>query len=207
AFDISVEARDIHITQDNPFLSILPIFTTRDGEVGGILSLTGFLRGNGMGKEILNKKLAGDMKLEVRNGYIRGNRLISSILEIIGVKDVYSFDLMEAVIQIKDGKISTPKMDIQGPLLSLNASGVTKLDGSISYNATVRFSKEHMDKNVEKIAGLLLKQNELPIEIRGTTRDPKVSVKLSKDNLEHIIKGLVNDFLSNPKEKRKKEKK
>jgi len=206
-FDLSIEAKDIHITQDIPFLSILPIFATRDGEVGGILSLTGFLRGNGMGKEILNKKFAGDMKLEVRNGYIRGNRLTSSILEIIGVKDVYSFDLMEAVIQIKDGKISTPKMDIQGPLLSLNASGVTKLDGSISYDATVRFSKEHMDKNVEKIAGLLLKQNELPIEIRGTTRDPKVSVKLSKDNLEHIVKGLVNDFLSNPKEKQKKEKK
>ena len=206
-FDLSIEAKDIHITQDIPFLSILPIFATRDGEVGGILSLTGFLRGNGMGKETLNKKLAADMKLEVRNGYIRGNRLISSLLEIIGVKDVYSFDLMEAVIQIKDGKISTPKMDIQGPLLSLNASGVTKLDGSISYDATVKFSKEHMGKDMEKIAGLLLKENALPVEIRGTTKDPKVSVKLPKENLENIVKGLVNDFLSNPKEKKKKEKK
>jgi len=64
-----------------------------------------------------------------------------------------------------------------------------------------------MDKHVEKIAGLLLKENALPIEIRGTTREPKVSVKLSKDNLEHLVKGLVNDFLSNPKEKHKKEKK
>ena len=69
-FDLSIEAKDIHITQDIPFLSILPIFTTRDGEVGGLLSLTGFLRGNGLAK-ILNKKLAADMKLEVRNGYIR----------------------------------------------------------------------------------------------------------------------------------------
>ena len=206
-FDFSIEAKDIHITQDIPFISILPIFATKDGDVGGILSLKGYLRGKGLGKEILNKKLVADMKLEVRNGYIRGNKLLSSILEIIGVKDAYSFDSMEAVIQIKDGKISTPKMDIQGPLLSLNASGVTKLDGSISYDATVRFSKEHMDKNVEKIAGLLLKQNELPIEIRGTTKDPKVSVKLPKENLENIVKGLVNDFLSNPKEKRKKEKK
>ena len=175
--------------------------------MGGILSLTGFLRGNGMGKETLNKKLAADMKLEVRNGYIRGNRLISSLLEIIGVKDVYSFDLMEAVIQIKDGKISTPKMDIQGPLLSLNASGVTKLDGSISYDATVKFSKEHMGKDMEKIAGLLLKENALPVEIRGTTKDPKVSVKLPKENLENVVKGLLSDFLSKPKEKQKKEKK
>ena len=205
--DLSIEAKDIHITQDIPFLSILPVFSTKEGEVGGILSFKGYLRGKGLSREILNKKLVADMKLEVRNGYIRGNKLLSSILEIIGVKGAYSFDLMEAVIQIKDGRISTPKMDIQSPLLSLNASGVTKLDGSISYDATVRFSKEHMDKNVEKIAGLLLKENALPIEIRGTTRDPKVSVKLSKDNLEHLVKGLVNDFLSNPKEKHKKEKK
>jgi len=207
AFDLSIEAKDIHITQDIPFLSILPIFATKDGEVGGLLSLKGYLRGKGLGKEILNKKLVADMKLEVRNGYIRGNKLLSSILEIIGVKGAYSFDLMEAVIQIKDGRISTPKMDIQSQLLSLNASGVTMLDGSISYDAAVRFSKEHMGKDMEKIAGLLLKENALPVEIRGTTRDPKVSVKLSKDNLEHIVKGLVDDFLSNPKEKKRKEKK
>ncbi len=206
-FDLSIEAKDIHITQDIPFLSILPIFATRDGEVGGILSLKGYLRGNGLGREILNKKLAADMKLEVKNGYIKGNKLLSSILEIIGVKDAYSFDLMEAVIQIKDGKISTPKMDIQSPLLSLNASGVTKLDGSISYDAAVKFNKEHLGKDVEKIAGLLLKEDALPIEIRGTTKDPKVSVKIPKDSLEHLVKGLVNDFLSNPKEKHKKEKK
>ncbi|HHT9144669.1 MAG: AsmA-like C-terminal region-containing protein [Candidatus Brocadiaceae bacterium] len=207
AFDLSIEAKDIHITQDIPFLSILPIFATKDGEVGGILSLKGYLRGKGLGKEILNKKLVADMKLEVRNGYIRGNKLLSSILGIIGVKGAYSFDSMEAVIQIKDGSISTPKMDIQSPLLSLNASGVTKFDGSISYDATVRFSKEHMGKDMEKIAGLLLKENALPVEIRGTTKDPKVSVKLPKENLENIVKGLVSDFLSNPKEKRKKEKK
>src|SRR3989304_204540 len=205
--DLSIEAKDVHITQDIPFLSILPIFATKDGEAGGILSLKGYLRGKGLGKEILNKKLVADMKLEIRNGYIRGNKLLSSILEIIGVKGAYSFDSMEAVIQIKDGRISTPKMDIQSQLLSLNAFGVTKFDGSISYDATVRFSKEHMGKDMEKIAGLLLNENALPIEIRGTTKDPKVSVKLPKENLEHLVKGLVNDFLSNPKEKRKKEKK
>ena len=125
------------------------------------MSLKGYLRGKGLGKEILNKKLVADMKLEVRNGYIRGNKLISSLLEIIGVKGAYSFDSMEAVIQIKDGRISTPKMDIQSQLLSLNASGVTKFDGSISYDAVVRFSKEHMGKDMEKIAGLLLKENAL----------------------------------------------
>ena len=80
AFDISVEARDIHITQDNPFLSILPIFTTRDGEVGGILQSYGvFARNRWAGNP--QQKLVADMKLE-QDGYIRGNRLISSILKL-----------------------------------------------------------------------------------------------------------------------------
>ena len=130
------------------------------------------------------------MKLEVRNGYIRGNRLISSLLEIIGVKDVYSFDLMEAVIQIKDGKISTPKMDIQGPLLSLNASGVTKLDGSISYDATVKFSKEHMGKDMEKIAGLLFKGK--CVAGRNTRHDerPKGLGKTSQGEFREYCQGI-----------------
>ena len=91
--------------------------------------------------------------------------------------------------------------------MSLNASGVTKLDGSISYDATVKFSKEHMGKDMEKIAGLLLKENALPVEIRGTTKDPKVSVKLPKENLENIVKGLVNDFYRIQKRKRRKKRK
>jgi len=204
AFDLSVEAHDVHITQDVPSISILPIFATKNGEVGGLLSIAGFMRGKGFGKEILNKHLIADVKLEVRNGYIKGNKLLSSILNIAGIKDVYSFDLIEAAIQIKDGKISTPKMDIHSSILGLSASGVTGFDGSIAYDATVRLSKERMGKDVEKIAGLLLQDNALPIEIRGTTKDPKVSVKLPKENLENLVKGLVDDFLSKPKKKKEK---
>jgi len=207
AFDISFEAKGIHITQDIPALDLLPIFTVKEGEIGGIMSVEGYMRGKGLGKEIFNKKLVADIKLDVRDGYIRGNELLSSILEIMGEENLYSFDSMKALIQIKDGKVYTQKMDIQSPLMSLNASGMAEFEGPISYDAMVRFNKEHLSKDVEKIAGLVLKENELPIEIRGTTKDPRVAVKLDKDSLEHIVKGLVNDFLHTPKEKHKKEKK
>lgn len=206
AFDLSIEAKDVHITQDIPFLDTLPVFTTKNGEVGGLLSLKGHLSGNGLGRKIFNKNLVADIKLEVRNGYIKGNKLFSSLLEMAGDEGAYSFDLMEAIIQIKDGMISTPKIDIQSPLLALNASGVTKLDGSISYEAAVKFNKKRLGRDVEKIAGLLLKEDTLPIEIEGTTNDPKVSVKLPKDSLENLVKGLVNDFMSNPKKKKRNNK-
>jgi hypothetical protein len=207
AFDLSFEAKDVHITQDIPVLGLIPIFTVKDGETGGILSLTGSVRGNGLGTEILNKELVADVKLEVRDGYIRGNKVLSSILEILGEKDLYSFDSMKAVIQIRDCKVYTQKMDIQGQIMSMNASGVAEFEGSIAYDALVKLNKEYLRGDIEKIAGLVLKENSLPIEIRGTTNNPRVAIKLEKDNLEHIVKGLVNDFLHTSKEKRKKEKK
>lgn len=205
-FDLSIEGKDIHITQDVPALNLLPIFTGKDGEIGGILSLSGRVQGKGMGKDVLNKKLFADINLNVRDGYIRGNKLISSILEIVGAKGSYSFDSLNTTIQIKEGKIHTPNMDTHGSLLDLNASGTAELEGAISYDVVVKFHKEHLSKDIEKIARFVLKENELPVEIRGTTKDPKVSVKLPKNSLEHIIQGLANDFLHGSKEKKKKRK-
>lgn len=205
-FDLSVEGKDIHITQDIPAIGLLPIFNGRDVEIGGILGLSGDAKGKGSGKDILNKKLTAGMKLQVRDGYVKGNKLISSILEVIGTKDSYSFDSLDAEIQVKDGKIYTPSMEVRGPLLDLSASGTAELEGEISYDVVVRFNEGHLGKDIEKIARFVLKENALPVEIRGTTKDPNVSVKLPKNTLEHVIKGLVNDFLHEPKEKKKKRK-
>ncbi|NUN22854.1 MAG: hypothetical protein HUU09_05225, partial [Candidatus Jettenia caeni] len=66
--------------------------------------------------------------------------------------------------------------------------------------------KEHLGKDIEKIASVVLGQNALPVEIRGTTKDPEVSVKLPRNNLEHLLHDLVNDFLATSKKKQKKEK-
>ncbi len=204
-FDLAFEANDVYITEDIPALGLLPLFTVKGGEIGGILSITGSLQGRGIGREIINEKLVAHAKIAVRDGYIRGNKLLSAILEILGEKDRYSFDSMESLVQIRDGKVYTQKMDVQCPLMSLNASGMAEFEGAISYDAVVRFNKEHMGKDVKKIAELVLKQNELPIEIRGTAKDPRVAVKLDKGSLENVFKGLVNDFLRSSKEKRKKD--
>ena len=45
----------------------------------------------------------------------------------------------------------------------------------------------------------------MPIEIRGTTKNPKISVKLSKDNIENLVRGFVDDFIKTPKEGLKKD--
>ncbi len=202
--DLAVKAKNVYITQDIPAISLLPIFAAKAEEVGGIMSFSGSVHGSGFGREILNKELLADVKLEVTDGYIRGDKIVASLLKIIGAKDTYSFHTMDAVIQIKGGKIYTKKMDICGPVMSVSVSGTAELDGAISYDAVVKFSKEHLNDDVEKITSSVLRQNTLPVEIRGTTKEPKVSVKLSKDNLEHLVKGVVNDFLSAYKEKNKK---
>lgn len=203
-FNFSFDAKDIHITQDVPALRLLPVLAEKGGEIGGILNLQGNVSGSGLGREIMNSTLAANVKLTIRDGYIRGNKIISAIMEIIGVKDAYSFQSMKTEIQIKDGKVYTPKMDMEGQVMDLHVSGVAEFEGSISYDAVVKFHDKQLSKGVEKIARLILKDNELPLEIRGTTKDPIISVKLPRDNLENLIHGLVNDFLPASPKKRKK---
>ncbi len=204
-FNILFDAKDMQVTQDVPLLQVLPLFRVREGEIGGIMSVNGYARGEGRGKNALNEKLDVNANLTVRDGYIRGNKLLSSILDIIGAKDTYSFQTMEAIIQIRDSKINTPKMDVQGPVMSLTASGMSAFDGTISYDAMVRFDKKYLGKNAEKVADLFLREDAIPFEIRGTTKNPRVSVKLNRDKIDQLVKGLVDDFLSK-KEKHKKTK-
>lgn len=203
AFDLTFAAKGVHLTRDIPVVDLIPVFVVKDGDIGGVLSLNGSLQGNGLGKEIINHELTGNVKLEVKDGYIRGNKVLSSLLEMLGESDRYSFDSLDAVIQVRDGKIYTQKMEMQGPLANITASGTAEFEGAISYDALVQLHKERMGKDIEKIAGLILEQNTVPIEIRGTTKDPKVAVKLNKESLEHLFKGLVNDFLRNPKKEKR----
>ncbi|TLD42936.1 MAG: hypothetical protein JETT_0724 [Candidatus Jettenia ecosi] len=205
-FDVFIDAKDVYITQDIQAVRLLPLFAIKEGEIGGILSLSGYLKGKGLDKKVVNKELDADIHIKVRDGYVRGNKLFSSLLGIAGIKDTYSFDFVEASIQIKDGKMYTQKMEMEGPLMSINASGMAELEGAISYDVAVAFRKEHLGKDIEKIASVVLGQNTLPVEIRGTTKDPEISIKLPKDNLEHLLRDLVNDFLATSKKKQKKEK-
>ncbi|KKO18122.1 MAG: AsmA-like C-terminal region-containing protein [Candidatus Brocadia sp.] len=202
-FDLTFEAKGMQLTRDIPVISLIPIFVVKEGDIGGVLSLSGSLQGNGMGRDILNKELTATVNFTVQDGYIQGNKVLSSLLEMLGEPDRYSFDSLDAVVRIKDGKIFTQKMEMQGPLAKITASGTAEFEGAISYDAQVQFHKERMGTGIEKIAGLVLEHQTLPIEIRGTTKDPKVAVKLNKENLEHLFKGLVNDFLHKPKKEKK----
>ncbi|MEK7733242.1 MAG: hypothetical protein AAB318_03420 [Planctomycetota bacterium] len=57
---------------------------------------------------------------------------------------------------------------------------------------------------MEKISRMALSNNELPVEIRGTAKSPKIAVVLYKDNLEQLVKGLISDFTKDSKKKTKK---
>lgn len=202
-FDLSLTASDVHITQDSLFLCLLPMFEVKDGELAGLLSLRGSIRGCGTGKEMFNNSLVANLALTIKNGYVKGNKLISSLLDIMGTKKTYSFDLMEALIEVKDGKVSTPKVAMNGQMLGLTGSGTAAFDGTISYDATIRFNKEYLSKDMEKTSRMALSNNELPVEIRGTAKNPKIAIVLYKDNMEQLIKGLITDFKKGSKKAKK----
>ncbi|MGQ3683856.1 MAG: hypothetical protein ACUBOA_02385 [Candidatus Loosdrechtia sp.] len=203
-FDVFIEVSDVHITGET--LHLFPFFAGRENEIGGFLSLKGHAKGKGADKEAFNRELQADMRLKLRDGYIRGNKIVSSLLTIAGIQDAYSFDFLEAEIQIREGKIHTPEVEMKGQMMNVNASGTADFEGILSYDAQVMFNKDYLGKDMKKIIGFILKQNTLQVEIRGTAREPKVSVKLPGNTLDHVIKDLAKEFFSNPKKAQRKEK-
>jgi len=195
AFDIFIRTNNVHLTHDMPFIRNLSLFTAKGAELGGMLSLEGSVAGKYSGGKILNKKFNGNITLEINDGYIKSNSLSSFLSDIVKVKNLYLFDLIEAEVQIKKEKFYTPEVQIISPPFNVNASGVTGFRGKILYDATLRFNKEYQGDNLKKVAGLSFTNNTLPLEIKGTVKKPRVSVTLTGDNLEQVMKGLVNDFL------------
>ncbi|MBM4054243.1 MAG: AsmA family protein [Planctomycetes bacterium] len=201
-FNITIKAQDVYITQEVPVLRDLPLFKTEGSEAGGILSIEGNISGKGFGKKALNKQLKGNFALKIRNGYIKNNTLFSSLSEIITINDLYSFNLLETEVQIKEETMYTPRAIIDSQLLKLEASGMIGFGGKVYYNANITANEKLLTASREKIAGTAFSQNALPLEIRGTVNDPKISIKLSQDNVEQLVKELANDFLRTNKKKK-----
>ncbi|MCF6150122.1 MAG: AsmA-like C-terminal region-containing protein [Candidatus Kuenenia sp.] len=199
-YNVTVEAKDVYITQEMPVLRDLPLFKTEGSEAGGILSIEGNISGKEFGKKTLNKHLKGRFTLRIRNGYMKSMSLFSSLSEIIAINELYSFDLLETEVQIKEETIYTPRAIIDSQLLKLDASGMIGFGGKLFYNANVTVNEKLLNADIEKLAGTAFTQNAMPLEITGTVNDPKISIKLSQDNIEQLVKELTNDFLHTNKE-------
>ncbi|MDR4508681.1 MAG: AsmA-like C-terminal region-containing protein [Candidatus Brocadiaceae bacterium] len=201
-FDIQMNAKDIHITQDIPILQFLPIFRVDDdGELGGMLSFEGSIRGNGLDKTSFYEKLSADLHFTLRDGYIQGNRLFASLAKIFEIKNMYSFDLIDTTIQIKDASFFIPEMNMQSPIMEITASGSSAFDGNISYDAQITVNRNYLNKSKKEFSLLFPGHSTVPLEIRGTAKNPTVAVKFSQDNLTTLIKGLENGFFSNSQKK------
>ena len=202
-FNITIKAHDVYITQEMPVLRDLPLFKNNGSEAGGILNIEGYLAGKGFGRNTLNKDIKGNFTLSIRNGYIKSNVLFSALSEIITINDFYSFDLLETEVRIKDETMYTPKAIVDSKLLKMEASGMIGFGGKLFYKANITVNERFVNKDIEKITGTAFRQNAIPLEIRGDINNPKISIKLSQENVEQLVRGIVNDFLRTDKEAKK----
>lgn len=202
-FNITIKAQDVYITQEMPVLRDLPLFKKDGSEAGGILSIEGHLSGKGFGGNIPSKDIKGSFTLSIRNGYVKSNVLFSALSEIITIDDRYSFDLLETEVLIEEETMYTPKAIVDSQLLKMEASGMIEFGGKLFYKVNVTVNERFVNKDIEKITGTVFRQNAIPLEIRGDINDPKISIKLSQENVEQLVRGITNDFLRTNKEVKK----
>ena len=80
---------------------------------------------------------------------------------------------------------------------------MTGFGGKLFYTANITLNERLVNKDIEKITGTAFRQNAIPLEIRGDINNPKISIKLSQENVEQLVRGIVNDFLRTDKEAKK----
>jgi hypothetical protein len=159
----------------------------------GTLSATCSLSGNGVTPLRFIKNLRGEGIFTLRDTLIKGLPGMGSIATFIRMGgDSLRFDQAQVQCRLHDGTV-----DVDGALtnqdLGIYPAGQVGLDGALNVDATMKISPSLAGKMVsEKIRQYLPQEDGwsvLPVEIRGTVYDPRVT--LSKETLNIFIEKVL----------------
>lgn len=185
-----------------------------DDPVKGKARLHAKLTARGIEPEAVRKTLNGNANFAIENGTLSKisirqmiNDAVSKYYKLPPAKQdgakITLFNLISGSARIKNGLVSNDDLKATSKRLDINGKGTVNLiDEKIHYNANV-VSKQVISvgdpKYDEHLA--LLKDEPIPLEIRGTISDPSFKVKVGKV-LGRLVKKAAKREL---KKKRKQE--
>jgi len=168
--DLTMNLKDVSIDQKMDALAYaIPLFSS-DGQISGLLNMDVTGKGEGLDwQEELSKNVSATGKINIRDGYMKGSMILVKILKFLNKGKDYSFNDIIAAFVIKDGKIFSDDIKVNGDDFNIGLSGWTSFDGQLEY-----------------------KVKKLPIAITGEVSDPKVAFKASG---AEDIGGILQEFL------------
>ncbi|MEE9604610.1 MAG: AsmA-like C-terminal region-containing protein, partial [Candidatus Scalindua sp.] len=176
--DISLNLSDVRINQKMDILAyVMPILPASDGQMSGMLNMTLTAQGKGLNwQDELSKSLNAVGEINITDGYIKGDKIISNILK----REEYSFDDIITQFKINDEKIFVDNLKVNSKDFNMGLSGWTSFDGRIEYTADAEIVGKYIGGDAEKILGMLGKGSKLPIVITGTVNNPRLAFKWPK---------------------------
>ncbi|MFQ5713762.1 MAG: AsmA-like C-terminal region-containing protein [Candidatus Scalinduaceae bacterium] len=207
--DFSLNLSDVRINQKMDILAYaIPLLPASDGQISGMFNLMLNAKGNGLNwQDGLSKSLNAVGEINIKDGYIKGDKIISNILK----KEGYSFDDIVTQFKINDEKIFVDNLRVNSKDFNIGLSGWTSFDGQIEYSADADVVGKYIGGDAEKILGMLGKGSKLPIVITGTVNNPRLAFKWPKpQEIGNLLGGLLGGRkeptteTSNEEEKEKK---
>lgn len=201
--DFNMELSGVKINQKMDILAyLLPFLSTSNGQLSGELAMKLDAHGKGFDwQEDLSRTLNANGRIDIKDGYINGDKIMTAILRIVNKKRDYKFKDILADFRIRDSKVFTDDIQVNGEGLNLHFSGWTAFDGQMEYSVKVDALDRVAGRDAKKILGIL-GQGSLPIAITGSIYNPKVSFKSPKPgDIGNIIKGFIGGGEKGPASK------
>ncbi len=169
----------------------------REAELSGTIGSTLQIQGEGF--ESFRRNLSGTGSIRIVQGRITAAPFFRELALLLraDLREVV-FQELGSDFQIGSGKITSRKVFLQakegGRLRNLGLEGSTGLDGQIDYGVNVSTLKETIgDKHARRIldyAEKLLGGGVLPLKLRGTVAEPKLSLEPRLGGIEGIFDGM-----------------
>ena len=191
-FDMQLS--DVNINQNMDLLAyIVPVLAAPDGKLSGLLNMQFKAKGNGLDwQDDLSKNLNGEGEIEIKDGHIKGGKVISKVVKALGKSGEYEFDKITTRFVINDSKIINDDISVNGKEFDIGLSGWTSFDGRIEYSADAEALSKHVGRDGKKILGALSQGSTLPIVVTGTIDKPKLSFKWPKpQEIGNILQGII----------------
>lgn len=146
--------------------------------------------------------LSGEGRLAVEDGTIANVGVVKQVLkalESVGargiVKDETPFDHLSARFDLAQGVASTKNLEFRSRDLDFDGAGTVVLGGAMRLDVVSRFSKAISDDLVQATHALSFRQGadgrlSVPLQIRGTIRDPRVQLDLNRVLNEGVLNEL-----------------
>jgi len=192
-FDMKLS--DVNINQDMDVLAYLvPVLAAPDGKLTGKLNMGFNANGTGLNwQDDLSKSLKGEGNIDIKEGYIKGGKVTSKILKVLGGEGgEYEFDQITTKFVISDSKIYNDDISVNGEEFDIGLSGWTSFDGRLEYSANAEALSKYVGRDARRILQNISNDSKLPIVVTGTISNPKLAFKWPKpQEIGNILQGIL----------------